>query len=478
MSWLVRSITSSLRLDNDIEDSSNHNPADTNSVDEQIHHQSDPSSPSNPERGVKENLNELTKTLSRQFWGVASFLAPPPQSPQSLSETSDSSPREAHQSAETSDLGASEVTGIDGIRSDFAEIGGKFRSGISKLSNTAAVSEFTKIASNFLQLALEEDNYGSSSGAVGVTDEVVAFARDIAMHPETWLDFPLPDNDEDGDFDMSDAQEEHALAVESLAPRLASLRIELCPDYMSEDCFWKIYFVLLHPRLNKNDAEILSTPQVVKARALLVQELQHRNKIKPEESFGWNTNLDDVSNLPQEITPLETSSINTNPSTKDADFEKEKHAVQSTEIPIIDKSVVEEGPATSVKDQSFPSAFSEMLDGNYEDDADDWLKEDSTGIDVTGGSSIPIEHEEDVSFSDLEEDVEDVPTSYKKVTSGSDSSTKESRDWVQLSRSSAGSAKDINAVAVDHVGFEQVSARNPETKEPNDWLDVEEIGVE
>lgn len=64
------------------------------------------------------------------------------------------------------------------------------------------------------------------------------------------------------DFDMSDAQQEHALAVERLAPRLAALRIELCPGHMSEGCFWKIYFVLLHSRLNKHDAELLSTPQV------------------------------------------------------------------------------------------------------------------------------------------------------------------------------------------------------------------------
>lgn len=61
---------------------------------------------------------------------------------------------------------------------------------------------------------------------------------------------------------MSDAQHDHALAVERLAPRLAALRIELCPRHMSEGCFWKIYFVLLHSRLNKHDAELLSTPQV------------------------------------------------------------------------------------------------------------------------------------------------------------------------------------------------------------------------
>lgn len=64
------------------------------------------------------------------------------------------------------------------------------------------------------------------------------------------------------DFDMSVSQREHAMAVEHLAPRLAALRIELCPCHMSDSYFWKVYFVLLHSRLSKNDAEILSTPQV------------------------------------------------------------------------------------------------------------------------------------------------------------------------------------------------------------------------
>ncbi|KAJ0683903.1 putative BSD domain-containing protein [Helianthus annuus] len=64
-------------------------------------------------------------------------------------------------------------------------------------------------------------------------------------------------------FELSDAQQEHALAVESLVPRLADLRIELCPGYMSESSFWKIYFVLLHPRLEPQAAELLSTPEVI-----------------------------------------------------------------------------------------------------------------------------------------------------------------------------------------------------------------------
>ncbi|KAI9075440.1 hypothetical protein K1719_042597 [Acacia pycnantha] len=63
------------------------------------------------------------------------------------------------------------------------------------------------------------------------------------------------------DFDKSDAQQEHVLAIERLDPRLAALRIEPCPCHTSESYFWKVYFVLLHSRLNEQDAEVLSTSQ-------------------------------------------------------------------------------------------------------------------------------------------------------------------------------------------------------------------------
>lgn len=171
MSWIARSIANSLKFDDDI----TANATDPNSSPKQ--NPDSPSSPSTPSsRGVKEDLSELTKTVSRQLWGVASFLAPPPQ---------------------PSDHKASEEDMISGIRGDFAEISGKFKTGISKLSTNITVSEITKLASNFLLLGSEEE----IGDAVGVTEEVVAFARNISMHPETWLDFPLPDyEDSDGIF--------------------------------------------------------------------------------------------------------------------------------------------------------------------------------------------------------------------------------------------------------------------------------------
>lgn len=66
------------------------------------------------------------------------------------------------------------------------------------------------------------------------------------------------------DFSMSDAQKEHASAVEQLVPGFADLRVQLCSS-MSEEQFWMIYFLLLLPRLNEHDFELLSTP---KARSL------------------------------------------------------------------------------------------------------------------------------------------------------------------------------------------------------------------
>jgi len=38
---------------------------------------------------------------------------------------------------------------------------------------------------------------------------------------------------------MTEAQQDNTLAVESLAPELADLQIELCPSHTSEGCFLK-----------------------------------------------------------------------------------------------------------------------------------------------------------------------------------------------------------------------------------------------
>ena len=60
-------------------------------------------------------------------------------------------------------------------------------------------------SSNLRHLGLnsvEEDDDGDGddddmiSEAAGLTDEVLTFAGNIAHHPETWLDFPVEDEDD------------------------------------------------------------------------------------------------------------------------------------------------------------------------------------------------------------------------------------------------------------------------------------------
>lgn len=220
MSWLVRSIANTLTLDDeDDEHASNSDPnskeTENNDPISGKQHDGDPSSPTSPSRGVKEDISELTKTLTRQFWGVASFLAPPPQAEpyKPILGPDENNIDEKSKSDSSSDPEGSDQK-LSGIRSDLAEIGGRFRSGISKLSSNVHVSEFTKMASTLLQLGPdsedpEELGEGNASvrGAVGVTEEVVVFARDVAMHPETWLDFPLPGNDDvDGTWSFLDSK--------------------------------------------------------------------------------------------------------------------------------------------------------------------------------------------------------------------------------------------------------------------------------
>ncbi|KAK4766895.1 hypothetical protein SAY86_014646 [Trapa natans] len=503
MSWLTKTIANSLNLDNDddFQTEANHtaaaaDPSSPHKAKSLDAHSDSPTSQSDQSpRGVKEDLTELKETLTRQFWGVASFLAPLPDSPPSSRDASadpipksPTPPGRSSPSPDSIDQDASDDEAlIDGIRSDFAEISGKFRTGISKLSQNKTVWEFTKIASNFLHLGSEPESVDADliGNAVGVTEEVVAFARNIAMHPETWLDFPLSDNDDDSDdFELTDAQHDHALVIERLAPRLGALRIELCPGYMSEGSFWKIYFVLLHPRLSKQDAELLSTPHVVEARAELTQELQNRNKAKLEPGPSATS-----PSMPEVTSPSHEENLSVFPTAdlKSADkhdsltratystgssvVEMDKHSVQSDEVQPVDKSVVSEGPSRQTKNQlTHPGSSSRAFDDQYEDDADDWLEEETTEISEVRGTTVPIQNDEDVSFSDLEDD-DDMPPSYKNVAYGSDSSTRDSRDWVQLGGSSDDSVRDSGGTK--HTG--KASVREIEIKESNDWLNLDDI---
>ncbi|XP_020244222.1 uncharacterized protein LOC109822439 [Asparagus officinalis] len=236
----------------------------------------------------------------------------------------------------------------------------------------------------------------------------MAFVRNIGMHPETWLDFPLFDEFEDThDFEMSDAQQEHALAVESLDRRLAALKIELCPNHMTEGCFWKIYFILLHSRLNKHDAELLLTPQIAEARAMLFQMLQGKTKADYEPSSRSlpyrNIDTSSVSAGEQVASPSEINPTKLYPL---------EGPISEDEI--IGKPVIKEDLATESMHKDLACNFSEISIHDYDDnDDDEWLNDESG--DISGTTFMPFGNEEDVSFSDLEDEDEPRASSSSKT---------------------------------------------------------------
>ena len=50
-------------------------------------------------------------------------------------------------------------------------------------------------------------------------------------------------------YEMTTKQQQHAMLILDLVPELQQLRYELCPVKISEDSFWKIYFLLVRNKL-------------------------------------------------------------------------------------------------------------------------------------------------------------------------------------------------------------------------------------
>nr|GLL48200.1 uncharacterized protein LOC109170574 [Ipomoea trifida] len=340
-----------------------------------------------PGRGVKEDLSELGEALSRQLWGVASFLAPAPA--------------------------ASSLPTRNSVQLESDRVHSRI---FDRESDEEEDGDFVE-CENFTEYEVE-DNVGD---AVGVTEEALGFAQNIAHHPETWLDFPLSEEDEEfDDFEISETQVNHVVAIECLVPRLLALRIELCPAHMSEAYFWMVYFVLLHSRLNKHDAELLSTPQLVQARAMWIKELQ--KKTNPESDWaGVNTfHSKETPDLLHEdfdsLSSEDTHSRNTSntafayehPSSfhDTTDVETEKHPIETTEIQFIDKAVIAEDLASKTVDKVVvtTTSYKQPILDYEDDDEDDWLK-DNPELEGYSGTTL-VGNEEDVSFSDLEDDID------------------------------------------------------------------------
>lgn len=186
MSWLARSLAASLNLPDSDQQPDPVIAAGTSSPFVRDDRHEPIASTATPAHGVKEDLSELSQTLSRHFKGVASFLAPPPPAPsdQDLSVDLDAP------DSPMSDLSHRTVSGISKIASSFLQL---------KSEDEEQDEEEQEEEEEEEEEEVEEVGVSGYAGfdAIGITDEALAFARNISMHPETWLDFPLlPDEDE------------------------------------------------------------------------------------------------------------------------------------------------------------------------------------------------------------------------------------------------------------------------------------------
>ncbi|KAI3417379.1 BSD domain-containing protein [Psidium guajava] len=440
MAWLARSLADSLRLDDD-DEADGDEEDDDEEEEEEAEGDVAPTSPTTgsdrfsprdqkrianeveieppeggPSRGVKEDLTELTQTFTRQLWGVANFLAPPPSQPNTPSPPSNPSVDEWSRLEPSDRSGhcdggprerSSDV--VSGSRSDVTEEAPKLD----------AIDSGSEIGDQDEDSGEEERVYGD---AVGVTDEVLAFARNISMHPETWLDFPLDSEDDLDDFEMSVAQREHAVAIEQLAPRLRALRIEFCPCHMTESYFWKVYFVLLHSRLDKHDAEILYTPQVVEARKMWMQELQKQTNTENDWYGRQIYHMKESSDmLLEDLLPGSPSYMHSAAMAyRTNDFEPSKSSISRFSDPekcpsissgtnVTCESVAEENAVQSKDTDLLLGGSSKMPVQDFDngDDDDDWPEEEDSDLLGYNAGVITVGIEEDISFSDLEDD-EDV----------------------------------------------------------------------
>uniref|UniRef100_A0A5B6ZTE5 Putative BSD domain-containing protein n=1 Tax=Davidia involucrata TaxID=16924 RepID=A0A5B6ZTE5_DAVIN len=373
-------------------------------------------SPSHP-GGVKEDLFVIGHTIGRQLRGVAAaFLAPQPP---------------LHSAPDTASSTDSSSQAFIGIKNDLVEIGGTFKSGLSLLSTNKAVTEISRFASNLLQFNEGYENKDTFEVA-GIAGEVLGFVQEISLRPECWTDFP---SSLENDFVMSDAQREHALTIEHLVPSLATLRRKLQSN-LSVEQFWMIYFLLLLPRLNEHDSKLLSTPEIVDAREILLQKLQNKRNARVEAS--------EIVNSSQEGDKVNYTQGNSSTS----------HGKQVS--------------AEAVKS-------AQGIENDDHENTEQWLDEEDVNTCTAADAQKQPENEEDVSFSDLEDDDNDLSgrlSGSRLALDNMVSSPSGSNEWVRLNENSGTQGGRQKA------GRTNSREKDSEGEESNDWLTVDDLDLD
>lgn len=147
----------------------------------------------------------------------------------------------------------------------------------------------------------------------GVTDELIDLIKSFTL--DTFRNYPLQDEEgancgeigAQGDSgnvqkDLSDWQERHAILVLSKVKELSQLRFRLCPGYLKERQFWRIYFSLVKNclaeyelraiRLEKLRQMAIENEKVSDSSACEVEMLETKQPTRVEDATSMEQNLD------------------------------------------------------------------------------------------------------------------------------------------------------------------------------------------
>ncbi|KAF3331426.1 BSD domain [Carex littledalei] len=127
----------------------------------------------------------------------------------------------------------------------------------------------------------------------GVTEDLREFVRGLTLN--TFRDFPLQDEPEVTEVptvsnvrqDLNEWQAKHATIVLSAVKEISKFRYDLCPRYMKERKFWRIYFLLVNTYVSP-------------------YERRYMDELKAKEEHKKEETLKEVAMSPQGGTTSET----------------------------------------------------------------------------------------------------------------------------------------------------------------------------
>ncbi|KAJ3694768.1 hypothetical protein LUZ60_000145 [Juncus effusus] len=136
----------------------------------------------------------------------------------------------------------------------------------------------------------------------GVTEDLREFVRGLTMN--TFRDFPIQEEPEIEEVatvsnvrqDLNEWQTKHATLVLSSVKEISKFRYELCPRYMKERKFWRIYFLLVNTYVSPYERTYMEELRIKEEEKKKEEKLREIT-ISPPPSTISETKLESKSSV-------------------------------------------------------------------------------------------------------------------------------------------------------------------------------------